>query len=154
MRKPIDLAGQRFGRLLVIERAGTNIHGAVTWKVRCKCGIKKIVSGKNLRRGATQSCGCLGYEIRRDATIKRNFRHGLTNSRAHNLWINMRSHCNNPKASNYSKFGANGIKVCKRWNSFSNFYKDMGDPPSSMHRLVRINQKANFTPKNCKWARR
>jgi hypothetical protein len=152
MRKAIDLSGKKFGRLLVIERAGTNTHGAVTWKVRCKCGNKKIVSGKNLSRGATRSCGCLRYEIRRDATIKRNFSHGLTNSRAHKFWLYMRFHCNSPKASNYSKFAAKGIKVCKRWDSFLNFYKDMGDPPSVLHGLARINKKANFTPKNCKWA--
>ena len=54
----IDLTGQRFGRLLVIERAGSNKNGEATWDCLCDCGKAKVVLGTLLRRGATRSCGC------------------------------------------------------------------------------------------------
>lgn len=60
MSKIIDLTGQRFGRLTVIERSGkvTKDHN-ICWKCICDCGnIKNIASG-TLRSGNTKSCGCL-----------------------------------------------------------------------------------------------
>lgn len=58
----IDLAGQKFGRLFVIERAPNNKDGRAMWKCVCDCGNKRIVMGKSLRNGHTQSCGCLNKE--------------------------------------------------------------------------------------------
>lgn len=57
-----DLTQQRFGRLRVIGRAGTDKWGGSTWNTLCDCGGKKVVPGSNLRGGHTQSCGCLHRE--------------------------------------------------------------------------------------------
>lgn len=58
-----DLTGQRFGRLVVIERAEDYISpkGAKRprWLCQCDCGNKKIVIGDDLRSKKTLSCGCL-----------------------------------------------------------------------------------------------
>lgn len=67
MSKLIDLTGQRFERLRVIERAGTYISPgddgkAATWLCECDCGAKTIVLGRNLTTKATRSCGCLRSE--------------------------------------------------------------------------------------------
>jgi hypothetical protein len=60
------MIGKRFGRLTVIERAGSIRHGenssVATWKVKCDCGETKIIRGSLLRSGATASCGCLHKE--------------------------------------------------------------------------------------------
>ena len=56
--KEIDLTGQRFGRLLVVSRAGHNKH-RITWNVVCDCGNKKVAASSSLRSGHTRSCGCL-----------------------------------------------------------------------------------------------
>ena len=37
MGKFIDLTGQKFGRLLVLERA-ENKYGRTAWKCKCDCG--------------------------------------------------------------------------------------------------------------------
>lgn len=66
-RKAFDLAGQKFGRLTVIQRAGTNKHRATLWLCQCECGNTTTVATQDLTRGHTQSCGCL----RRECTSER-----------------------------------------------------------------------------------
>lgn len=59
MRKKIDLTGQKFGRLTVIEEAGRSNQKTVKWRCKCECGNETIVYSNNLRKGNTKSCGCL-----------------------------------------------------------------------------------------------
>lgn len=63
MNKLIDLTGQTFGRLTVINRANINtIENKPYWNCCCKCGKITVVRGSDLRRGSTESCGCLQKE--------------------------------------------------------------------------------------------
>lgn len=62
MGKFIDLSKQRFGRLLVIERNGTDKYGHATFLCRCDCGNEKTVDSHSLRQHLVQSCGCLQAE--------------------------------------------------------------------------------------------
>lgn len=66
-KKYNDLVGQRFGRLLVIERV-QNKGRRVAYKCRCDCGNECIVLAESLTQGSTKSCGCLAKET----TINRN----------------------------------------------------------------------------------
>lgn len=61
MSRIIDEIGKRYGRLTVIEYAGSSNKKAM-WLCKCDCGNEKIVSGDSLRRGTTKSCGCLKKE--------------------------------------------------------------------------------------------
>ena len=58
----IDLTGQRFGRLTVLEKDKTHITSGgafiTMWKCRCDCGKITGVSSSALRRDNTHSCGC------------------------------------------------------------------------------------------------
>ena len=56
-----DITGQTFGFWTVIKRSDKKDNaGCYYWYCDCKCGTKNIeVSGKLLRMGITQSCGCL-----------------------------------------------------------------------------------------------
>lgn len=63
MGNPIDLTGNRFGRFEVLNRVDNSKDGRTMWLCRCDCGNERIVSGKCLRNGHTQSCGCLAREI-------------------------------------------------------------------------------------------
>ena len=58
MPKIIDLTGQRFGRLTVVERVGTDKRGNALWKCKCDCGNEVTALASNLKRGHTTSCGC------------------------------------------------------------------------------------------------
>ena len=60
--KVIDLTGQKFGKLTVIERAENDSQSRTQWLCQCECGNKKIIKSSNLRRGFTKSCGCLAKE--------------------------------------------------------------------------------------------
>ena len=69
MNTLIDMTGQKFGRLLVIERAPNNKAGRAMWKCKCDCGNEVIVLGKNIRNGTTKSCGCLQRERTSEASL-------------------------------------------------------------------------------------
>lgn len=64
-RPAIDLAGQRFGELIVIERARRVESAArdAAWRCRCDCGVEKVTAGKYLRGGLTRSCGHLRSKV-------------------------------------------------------------------------------------------
>jgi hypothetical protein len=63
-----QMKGERFGRLLVLERAPANGSGAAMWRCRCDCGQIVVRVGTNLRSAHTQSCGCLSAEKRKART--------------------------------------------------------------------------------------
>ena len=73
--KAVDLTGQRFGRLVVMERAPKNPRYATAytlWNCRCDCGEETIVRSHSLIQGETKSCGCLRVEnINRQRERKR-----------------------------------------------------------------------------------
>lgn len=58
-QKAKKLVGQRFGKLVVIERAGSDKHKQAVWKCLCDCGKELFVTSRRLTTGNTKSCGCL-----------------------------------------------------------------------------------------------
>lgn len=84
--------------------------------------------------------------------------HGHTTNRApspeYRSWMNMRQRCLNPKNNRYHLYGAVGITVCREWESFAIFLKDMGPRPSVDYSIERIDGSKNYEPSNCKWATR
>jgi hypothetical protein len=63
MSQRINLIGHRFGRLTVVELAGSTPAGVALWRCRCDCGNVTTVNGQNLRRENTRSCGCLAGRV-------------------------------------------------------------------------------------------
>jgi hypothetical protein len=60
----LNIAGERYGRLVAIEYIGIDVHKHSLWSFRCDCGNKKIMAINHVRRGKTRSCG----ECRRHRT--------------------------------------------------------------------------------------
>ena len=56
-RKRLDLTGQRYGRLTVLEQA-ENVDGRTAWRCRCDCGQEVVAKSCHLRNGHVTSCGC------------------------------------------------------------------------------------------------
>lgn len=80
--------------------------------------------------------------------------HGLNNTPLNYIWREMRKRCRNQNNKDYPKYGARGIKVCERWDSFEAFLEDMGPRPGPEYTLERENNDGNYEPTNCKWATR
>lgn len=67
MSKLVDLTGQRFGRLTVVEKEGSREcrpgKYRIYWRCKCDCGNECSAHTTDLRAGKVKSCGCLRKEI-------------------------------------------------------------------------------------------
>ena len=79
MSREKDLTGQRFGRLVVIGKAGRYVspHGktATIWLCQCDCGNTKEVITSELTTGHAKSCGCYQTEAMKDRCYRPNNKH-------------------------------------------------------------------------------
>jgi hypothetical protein len=156
-RPRINLVGQKFGRLYVVEKTEEKTKdGLVFYKCLCDCGKKKLICHSNLRSGNTKSCGCLNSENAK----KRNIRHGgcinYKRTKEYSTWDSMVRRCSNPKHKSYHNYGGRGIKVCQEWIKFKNFLKCLKDnnmfPKPINMSIDRINNDGNYEPGNIRWA--
>ena len=81
-RKLIDLMGQTFGRLTVVDRDTSDLHGCAQWRCSCECGGSAVVRGADLRSGHTRSCGCLW----RETSAAANTKHGKHGTPEYKVW--------------------------------------------------------------------
>lgn len=154
-----DITGQKFGRLTVIANAGSNRRGKRLWLCRCDCGKETTCEGVNLRNGNSSSCGCIrlakSIVATRSANRGNNYRkkHGYANNHPlYETWKQMRRRCYGENSTSFKYYGARGIQVCSRWDSFDLFLEDVGPKPSPQHSLDRIDADGNYEPSNVRWA--
>lgn len=145
MSKRIDITGITFNKWTVLKYIGTNSRFQTLYKCKCECGSIRICLGSNIKNGLSKTCGCSWKTAK--------VTHGMSKTRIFKIWNNMRSRCSNPNRIDYRFYGGRGIKVCKRWHKFENFYKDMGDGGKSKS-LDRINNNKNYSKENCRWSTR
>lgn len=62
MPQPLDITGQRFGKLVALRRLNEKKGRIFLWECQCDCGNICKVSVTALRSGNTKSCGCAKYD--------------------------------------------------------------------------------------------
>jgi len=153
----IDITGQRFGRLLILQRDKT--QGRTKWLCLCDCGQKVIVRRDSLKEGRTLSCGCYHKEVIAPKNAQRNIArttHGHSRrgriTKTYATWNRMFNRCYNPNVKDYPDYGGRGITVCERWYVFTNFLADMGEAPPDKSLDRWPDNDGNYEPGNCRWA--
>ena len=143
-----NLIGYVSGNLTVVEKLVAKDHaGKTQWRCLCKCGKSRVCITYELTSNlnALQSCRMCNWHI--------------THKDAYISWCSARQRVYNTTSKDYATYGKLGITMSSRWDKFTNFLDDMGDPPKDSITgerlsLDRIDNKGNYELGNCRWATR
>ena len=86
-----------------------------------------------------------------DQTGKKNraYKHGKSRTPTWNSWSGMLKRVDGKDRCSHLYIG---VKVCKRWRTFSNFFADMGERPKGKTLDRYPNGRGDYKPSNCRWA--
>jgi hypothetical protein len=161
-----EITGERFGSVVVLRRATDeeadgHVGNNVGWLVRCEataggerpCGREWVVTQTSLKNEGVSSCGC---ENARRHTKHGAFRGLYGSARAKNgskeykIFQGIVQRCSNERSRDYPRYGGAGIKC--EFNSFKEFYAELGPCPPDKSSVDRIDPNGNYAPGNVRWA--
>jgi hypothetical protein len=136
------------------EFASVNKKGETIRMAECICKCGKVFKTRlhSVKEGT--KCGCtVGKQIRLNK--KTGLRYDQSTGKKKSeywIWNGMLSRCRNVNNKDYKHYGGRGIGVASEWNTFKQFFLDMGDKPSSKHSLDRIDNSKDYSKDNCRWS--
>lgn len=148
----VNIAGQRFGKLVAIEKVGKS-----KWLLHCDCGNDVILNYSRLL-GGQLSCGCLRKEVAKK-WVDAHVTHGKSKTKLYRKYRSMLTRCYDAKSKQYKRYGGRGITVCEEWRtSFENFskwaYENGYDETIDGHfwSIDRKDNSKGYSPQNCRFA--
>lgn len=142
-----DLDGLKFTRWTVLGYAG-KVHRRPAWWCECSCEKKTIskIPSQTLLSQASRSCGCFELESK--------LKHGKTKTPEFKSYQSARRRCVSSKDISYPNYGGRGVEF--RFNSFQEFYEEVGErpEPKKNYSLDRIDSNKHYERGNLRWATR
>lgn len=155
MTKKVDIAGNKYGKLTAIIETDQMSGSCYKWLFRCDCGELYIARKSHIVAGKMTCCTSCQKQ---DAKIKAT-KHGLTYTpdgkkcKTFQAWINIRKRCHNPENPAYCDYGAKGIIMQQSWLDDPRIFVEyMGQAPSAIHSVERLDRFKGYEEGNVVWA--
>jgi len=148
------MIGTTWGHWLVLEESERDRHGNRKWRCRCACGAVSVVYQNALRGGKSTQCDLCGRKQSAPKRAAASVTHGRSGTLEYGVWDSMLHRCNNPKASDYARYGGRGIRVCGEWTGdggFERFFAHVGLAPTGTT-IDRIDNERGYEPGNVRWS--
>lgn len=150
-KKPKDITGNRYGRLVAVESTGLkNKSGQYIWKFICDCGNDHIVTGTSVIEGSSKSCGC--YNL--DLVKERSTIHGKSGSNRYAVWNKIKARIFDIANESYPDYGGRGLKMSEEFVvDMDAFYNHLGDKPrdGNKYTVGRIDNNIGYVLGNIRW---
>jgi hypothetical protein len=112
--------------------------------VKCACG--NVFQIRHCHLPSRSSCGCRAHQAKEQKVHEHKHYH---------RWINIKMRIFNTTNKAYPNYGGRGIRLHDAWVSdFYAFADAIGEPPTPLHELDRIDNDGHYEPGNLRWVRR